>query len=392
MQQRFELPAPDAAARIHGARVAAHIHEAIEAAGGWIDFARYMDLALYAPGLGYYSAGATKFGPAGDFVTAPEISPLFARCLARACAPLLAGEAGRSVLEVGAGSGILAAELLPALARHGADKVRYRVLEVSAELRERQRETLARLAPGFLSRVEWLDTLPQQALDGVVIANEVADALPVSRFTRTAGAVLEQGVCRAANGFAWEARTAQPDLARAVAAIEADCGAPLPEGYTSEASLRLPAWVGALGALLGSGCLLICDYGGSRRELYHPERYEGTLTCHYRHRVHHDPLLLPGLQDITAWVDFSAVAAAGEAAGLTVAGYATQAHFLMDAGIDAELAAAGGTGGLPDMRLVQQAKTLLLPGEMGERFKVMALVRGPVSPGGFGWRDLRHLL
>ncbi|MCC7259143.1 MAG: SAM-dependent methyltransferase [Gammaproteobacteria bacterium] len=395
MQQRFELPVPSGAAREHGACVATHLHAVIAAAGGWIDFARFMEIALYAPGIGYYSAGATKFGPAGDFVTAPEISPLFARCLARACAPLLAGFEKPVVVEFGAGSGVLAAELLPALAAHGLGGVRYRILEVSGDLRQRQRLTLAQRVPRHLAQVEWLDAVPDASADGVVIANEVADALPVSRFTRSTTGVLEQGVISDAGGFTWAPRPAGAELADAVSVVESSLGSRLPPGYTSEISLRLPGWVAALGASLRQGLVLICDYGGTRREIYHPERCDGTLACHYRHRAHHDPLILPGLQDITAWVDFSAAAAAGEASGLAVAGYTTQAHYLVDAGIDAELAAASGPGGQPDLRLVQQAKTLLLPGEMGERFKVLALARGGTAPEscrGFGFRDLRHLL
>jgi SAM-dependent MidA family methyltransferase len=392
MQRPFELPEPAADEAAHGARVAAHIRERIHAAGGWVDFADFMQLALYAPGLGYYSAGATKLGAAGDFVTAPEVSPLFARCLARVCAPLLAAQGGGVVLELGGGSGALAAELLEALASLGAPPERYLMLEVSADLRERQRATLAQRVPAYAGRVEWLDALPARPVRGVLLANEVADALPVSRFAIAAGGVAELGVVDVDGRFAWQARAAPPALAAAIAHIEAALGTPLQAGYVSEVSLRLPAWISALGASLREGAILIADYGATRREYYHPERRDGTLVCHYRHRAHADALLRPGLQDVTAWVDFTAVAEAAGAAGLDVAGYATQAHFLIDAGIEHEVAAAGAAGDTARWRAAQEAQRLLLPGEMGERFKVMALTRGPVPIPGFGFRDLRDRL
>ncbi len=389
MQTRFELPEPSDAARAHSARLAGLITERIAAAGGWIDFADFMELALYAPGLGYYSAGATKFGAAGDFVTAPEISPLFARCLAHAVAPVLRSLPEASVLELGAGSGALAAELIPALARLGVSPHRYLILEVSADLRERQRSLLLPAAGPGWPALAWLDELPRTPLAGVIIANEVADALPASRFTIGDGGVQALGVCVQPDGFGWAPRAADAALATAVARLQPGGISAFAAGYTSEISRRLPAWIAALSAVLGNGTLLLCDYGMSRREYYHPQRVQGTLTCHYRHRAHDDPFRTPGLQDITAWVDFTAVAEAAEAGGLAVAGYATQGHFLIDAGLDQELAGASSTQAL---RLAQQAKTLLLPGEMGERFKVMALSRGGALPRGFGFRDLRHSL
>ena len=293
---------------------------------------------------------------------------------------------------MGAGTGVLAAEMLQALARLGLDSPPYLILEVSAELRERQRATLLERVPQYAGRVCWLDSPPAAPVNGVIIANEVADALPVSRFVVGPDALLCQGVTVTGEGFGWATRAASADLGRAVSRIEADLERRLAPGYASEASLRLPGWIAALGAALRSGMLLICDYGMSRREFYHPQRSDGTMICHYRHRAHDNPFLYPGLQDITAWVDFTAVVEAGEACGLTLAGYTTQAHFLLDAGLDAELALAAGARGEPDLGLVQQAKTLLLPGEMGERFKVMALRRGPLDMPGFGLRDLRHLL
>lgn len=385
MQTAFELPTPQPAALEHSGRLAALIATRIDAAGGWIDFSEFMDLALYAPGLGYYSAGAAKFGPAGDFVTAPEISPLFGRCLARACAPLLA-RTGGVVLELGGGTGKLAAEMLLGLQRLGALPAQYLMLEPSADLRERQRETIGRLAPAHQSRVLWLERLPD-GIDGIVLANEVADALPVSRFVMRDGQVQALGVSRRTDGFGWTPGPASTELGAALGALQAQLPEPLPDGYASEASLRLGPWLASLADTLRRGALLLCDYGTTRREYYHPQRNSGTLICHYRHRAHDNPFLHPGLQDITAWVDFTAVAQAADRAGFTVAGYTTQAHFLLDNGIAEELA------GPPSHVAASQAKSLLLPGEMGERFKVMALVRGAgLAPAGFALRDLRHRL
>jgi SAM-dependent MidA family methyltransferase len=392
MQRRFELPEPSADALEHSSRLAQVIAARIRDAGGWIDFADYMDLALYAPALGYYSAGAAKFGPQGDFVTAPETSPLFGRCLASACVPWLRANRGGSILELGAGTGALAAEVLSALERNDALPGRYLILEVSGELRERQRLAISLLPARLAALVDWIERLPAQPLRAVVLANEVVDALPVSVFSRCGTSLLARGVALSEGGFEWALRPASAELARAVSSIEDELGAPLPEGYTSEVCLRLPAWIGALAAVLGDGLVLLSDYGMSRREYYHPQRRSGTLACHYRHRVHANPFFHPGLQDITAWVDFTAVAAAAAAAGLAVAGYATQAHFLLDTGLDRELSIlASGTGRVA-LEAARQAKTLLLPGEMGERFKVLALARGKAEIPGFGFRDLRHLL
>lgn len=375
-------PAPDALAHSH--RVAEHIRAAIDAAGGAIPFGRYMELALYAPGLGYYSAGARKFGAAGDFVTAPELSPLFSRCLARQCAEVLTEIPGGAILELGAGSGVMAADLLLELQALGKLPAEYLILEVSGELKERQRQTLAARATALASRVRWLDALPD-SFEGVILGNEVLDALPVERFLKRPGGFDEYCVRIAGEGFTWVTRPAGEQLAAVLNAFETTLPQALKPGYVSELNLGLMPLVSSLARTLKRGALLLVDYGYPRAAYYHPERSMGTLMCHYRQRAHADPFLYPGLQDLTAHVDFTAVAEAGTASGMELAGYTTQAHLLMALGI-AEMAG-------PDMRAVQQVKLLTLPEEMGERFKAIAFTRGVDTPlRGFGLVDLSRQL
>jgi len=396
MYTPIELPEPGAVERAHSDKLTALLRQRIVAAGGWVDFAEYMNLALYAPGLGYYSAGATKFGAAGDFVTAPEVSDLFARCVARTISPVVARDGTQVVLEVGAGTGALAAGVLTTLARDGAAPHRYQILEVSADLRDRQRETLAERAPDLASRVEWLDELPSR-FDGVILANEVLDALPVSRFRIAAASEPARavGVRVDGDGFCWADRPAPQALCDRVAALETSIGTRLPARFESEMSMSLAAFVAGLADVLGDGACLLLDYGLPRRELYSPQRAEGTLICHYRHRAHADPFHLPGLQDITAWVDFTGVAEAATTAGLRVDAYMTQAQFLIAAGIEAEFRLAGEahSGAESRLALSREMQTLLLPGEMGERFKLMWLGRGDaVPPRSFDQYDQRHRL
>ena len=388
-----QLPEPDATARAHGERVVAHLREAIADAGGALPFDRFMELALYAPGLGYYSAGARRFGRDGDFVTAPELSPLFGRCLAAQAVEVLEALGGGELLELGAGRGTLATDLLEALADAGRLPERYLILELSGALREEQQAMLARRVPHLLNRVQWLDALPADGFRGLVFGNEVADALPVSRFRIGADGVVEEAyVTTAGDGFAWAWQPAGPELVAGVAAIRSEVG-PLSPGYTSELCLRLAPWVATLAAPLAAGALLLIDYGYPRREYYLPERADGTLRCHYRQRAHGDPLRLAGLQDITAHVDFTALAEAGHAAGLAVAGYTTQAHFLLGCGLDGLLAESDPNDTAAHLALMQQVRALTLPGEMGERFQALALTRGLDRPlRGFALRDLRGRL
>jgi len=378
------LPLPAPAAAAHSRALVAHIQARIEDCGGWIDFARYMDLALYAPGLGYYAAGAAKLGAAGDFVTAPELGPLFAGTLARAAGPLLQ-DTGGELLELGAGSGALACDLLQALDVAGQSPVRYAILEPSPELRARQMRRVQALPAALARRVAWLDTLPAR-IDGLVLANEVLDALPVHLVQWTPDGPCERGVVRAGGGFAYADRPmrhgALRDRAQAIAAVPP---------YLSEIGLRAVALVEALAQRLARGALLFIDYGFGRGEYYHPQRSRGTLMCHYRHRAHDDAFFLPGLQDITAHVDFTAVAEAGVETGLQLLGYTTQAAFLVELGITDVLARTP-AGSADYLKQAAAAHKLLSPAEMGELFKVMALGRGVGALAGFARADLSRLL
>ncbi len=389
----FDLPPPDSDGQRVLQSLQAHLAESIDAAGGLLPFDRFMEAALYAPGLGYYVNGTRKFGEGGDFVTAPEVSPLFARCLARQCRQVLETLGGGDILEFGPGSGVLAADLLLELEHLGCLPDSYRLLELSPELRQRQRETLQARVPHLLERVQWLERLPAAGFRGLMLGNEVIDAMPVHRFRRDADGWSEYFVALGEEGLdgRWAA-VASAGLGEALQAIEAEID-PLPVGYRSEVNLRLAPWLDALSGSLGQGALLLIDYGYSRREYYHPQREQGTLICHYRHRAYDDPLLLPGLADITANVDFTAVARAGQAAGFELAGFSTQAHFLAASGLD-ELVMSSDPAQLRDhLPLVQAVKTLTLPSEMGERFKVIGLTRG-IGPAltGFALRDLRDRL
>lgn len=387
------LPAPSPEAIAHGQRAAHVIRRRIEAQGP-LPFSKYMDLCLNAPGLGYYTAGSTKLGPAGDFVTAPEISPLFGRSVARQLEAVLGLLGGGEIFELGGGTGAFAESCLAELSRRGAIPRRYRILETSPDLRARQRRRLRDRSPA----VEWVDAIPDDPFDGVVFANEVADALPAERFRLSPAGVESLHVGLRADGFRWVPRPAGPALRDHVRGLERRLGRALGEnGYESEWCPSLRGWLKAVARPLGRGLVLAFDYGYGEAEYYHPDRRRGTLTCHYRHRVHDDPLVLPTLQDITASVDFSALARAGDAAGLDRMGFTTQAWFLLGCGIT-ELLAESGTddrdGAIPGAGAqarhaanARAVRILTLPGEMGERVRVLALGRGLAaganSPGAF---------
>jgi SAM-dependent MidA family methyltransferase len=388
----FALPQPDAASAAHSERCAGYIRARIHDAGGSISFAEFMHYALYAPGLGYYSAGSRKFGVAGDFVTAPEISPLFGRVIARQSAPVLQAIPGGSILEFGAGSGRLALEMLRTLAELDSLPAEYRILEVSADLRERQQHLLHEALPGLAGRIHWLDRMPETHR-GVVIANEVLDALPVERFVCRSGGIYQLRVAEEAGEFVFVEEPAPAVLANAVAAIEGDIGGALPRNYVSEVSLAAPTWLTAVAQLLEHGTVMLFDYGVSRREYYAADRGEGWLRCHFRHRAHSDPLILPGIQDLTAWVDFSAIAGAAVSAGLEILGYVSQAQFLLAADIGAELDDFAGMPMESQLQTAAQVRMLTLPGEMGENMKCLCLARGDIPrPTAFDSADRTYTL
>jgi len=376
----------------HTERVREFIAGDIAAAGGWVSFERYMDLALYAPGLGYYSAGARKLGRDGDFTTAPEISPLFGACIAQQCDEVLCEIGGGSILEVGAGTGRLAVDTLARLETLGRLPVQYTILEISADLRDRQYQLARRCVPHLLERITWLDAPPQDPFDGVILANEVLDALPVARFRWHETGCDELGVASSDGGFGWSARPSNPAMVETCRLLAMSTGG-WEGGYVSEYCPRLGTWTRDVVRSLRRGAALWFDYGLPRSHYYLPERHDGTLICHFRQRAHENPFIRPGLQDISAWVDFTALAEACGPAECELKGFTTQAYFLAGLGIDGEMRAIAGEDDNQFARLANQARRLMLPGEMGERFKVMAWTRGVERElSGFALQDLRHSL
>ena len=390
------LPVPDREALAVSQELSTRIAAEIARHGGWLSFARYMEMALYEPGLGYYSNPGQVFGAAGDFVTAPELTPLFGATLARQVSPWLKDPAlagsGQVVLEVGGGSGMLAAQLLNALDNVGHHEVRYLILELSAERREHQRQTLKSLAPGLMDRVGWLDTFPE-SFAGVVVANELLDAMPVQLFewqADTEAALQEMGVTWVDGQFAWAPRPADAVLTETVTALRNRLG---PEGaqwhspYRSEICPAQQAWMRTLADCMTAGVVMLLDYGFAEPEYYHPQRDQGTLMCHYRHRSHADPFLWPGLSDITAHVDFTALARAATAEGFSLVGYTSMAAFLLNAGLLDELADLPREPESFWFAQAQAVQQLISEAEMGELFKVIAFeknLREAASVLGFG--------
>lgn len=387
------LPEPPADALAASHQLVRVVRAAIDDAGGWIGFDRYMQFALYEPMLGYYAGASRKFGAEGDFVTAPEMSPLFGRCVAAQCAQWLR-QSGGDVVEFGAGSGALAAQVLAALQASGMAPERYAIVELSAELRQRQHSTLAAQVPELLGRVQWLDALPER-IHGVVLANEVLDAMPTRLFRWQQGTVFERGVGVPEDGaLSWLDRPADAAFAERVHARLAQAWADdVPEHYVSEISEQAEAWVETVGARLVRGAMLLLDYGFPRREFFHPQRATGTLRCHYRHRVHDDPFLWPGLQDITTHVDFTAIREAASRAGLDPLGYASQARFLIDCGLLDFFSAVPRSDTRDWTRQAQAVQQMLSEAEMGELFKAIAFGRGvPDDALGFTAGDRRRVL
>ncbi len=396
MKTQFQnLPSPDPEAVIHSEKLQNLLREEILNKGGSISFARFMELALYAPGLGYYVAGAQKFGRGGDFVTAAEISPLFSKCLARQCQQIIQylcadGKALPEILEFGAGTGIMAADLLLELERLQALPSRYFILEISADLKERQQETFRAKIPHLLEKITWLNELPSEAFEGVVLANEVMDAMPVHRFRINSQGIQEFYVGWKEGEFILQ--LGQPECSRLTQSVETLAIEFENEGYDSEINLLLPGWIKSVAQCLKRGVVFLIDYGFPQREYYHPDRSTGTLMCHYRHRAHTDPLHLVGLQDITAHVDFTAIADAAIENDLQVAGFTSQAAFLLGCGLMD--VAAGVQDIYSQLKTSQQIQVLTSPNEMGELFKVMALTKGMggFSCCGFSLQDQRYRL
>jgi|SRR5688572_16461521 len=369
----------DNTALLHSQKLSASIREKIKKAGGFLSFARFMELALYTPGLGYYSGGALKFGISGDFVTAPEISSTFGECIATQSQKLLSDFSESHILEFGGGSGKLARDLLLALEKKGALPRYYFILEVSATLREDQYQLLKKDCPHLLPHVVWLDTLTDESITGLILANEVMDAIPFERFRIKDQKVYQLGVAFENNQFELQ-ENFSPELEKTVKSIlEIET---LPEGYTSEISLLLPPWIKTLGRTLKQGIILLFDYGYGRREYYHPGRNNGTFSCFYQHRVHDNPFFAPGLQDITANVDFTLVAESGVNEGLTLKGYTTQGAFLLESGLLT----------LPTSIEERQAiKKLILPSEMGELVKTIVFSKNMEDTfPGLTLQDRRH--
>jgi SAM-dependent MidA family methyltransferase len=381
------LPEPTPEERALSQRLTDLIRAEINRAGGAIPFARFMELALYAPELGYYSAGKHKFGAAGDFVTAPELGPVFAQCLARQCAEILGALSNGDILEVGAGSGALAMQLLLELERLGQLPAHYFILEISSALRARQQAVFADQATHLLERVHWLDTLPPAGFRGIVFGNELLDAMPVECFRVGADGIEQLQIGWEENCFVWREMRANDALRDRVTALG------LTEGYVSEIGFAAEGWVRSVADILEQGVLLLVDYGFPRTEFYHPQRASGTLMCHYRHRAHADPLILVGLQDITAHMDFSAIAKAGTESGLNLLGYTSQALFLLGCGLGEIATRIDPADTRAHLHFTNEVKKLTLPHEMGELFKVIALGRGIDMPlTGFRLQDRRSRL
>ena len=388
----FALPQLDPVSEAQSERCAAYIRERISDAGGSISFAEFMHYALYAPSLGYYVAGAAKFGEAGDFITAPEISPVFARVLARQTAPVLRHIGNASMLEFGAGSGRLAADIMTRLADFDSIPERYSIVEVSPDLRARQQALIELELPHLASRFEWLDRMPDSHR-GVIVANELLDALPVERFMLREDGVRQLRVADEAGEFVFVEEAAPEVLDSAVRSIEEELGAGLPANYVSEVSLSAPGWISDMADTLEQGVAMLFDYGVSRREYYAPDRDEGWLRCHFRHRAHSDPLILVGVQDLTAWVDFSAIATVAGDRNLDIQGYVSQAQFLLAGGLQDEMQQFANLSPGSQLEISNQIKMLTLPGEMGENVKCIGLSRGDVPRiDAFSSADRTHTL
>lgn len=395
------LPEPSPEQKTHSQQLLSVIRAAIrvdnKGDGGQIGFDQYMAMALYQPGLGYYAAGSQKFGAAGDFITSPEVSPLFAQSIARQVQQVMVELSQPVLIEFGAGSGILAVDLLLELEKLDSLPHEYWIIEVSAELQQRQQRRIKESCAHLADKVLWLQQLPEQPVEAVMIANEVLDAMPAVAFEKQNGQLFERVIVEDNEQLGWALKPADEKLQSAVAEIEVAIEQTLPENYRSEYNPSIKPWLNSLSGILKKGLILLIDYGYDAKEYYSVEREMGTMMCYYRHRAHEDFFFYPGVQDITAFVDFTAVAEAAIASDLEVMGYTTQVQFLFGCGLaeifESKMAQLSENDVKQQLHLSQQVKTLTLPGEMGERFKVMALAKD-IEPGliGFSIADFRTRL
>ncbi|NNF16607.1 MAG: SAM-dependent methyltransferase [Gammaproteobacteria bacterium] len=370
------LPMPAAAALAQSDALVARICARAKEQGGRLTLGDYIHAALYEPGLGYYVSGQRKFGESGDFVTAPELGSVFANCCARAFSRVIRQLAEPVIVELGAGTGQFAHDVMLALDRSGALPLRYEILEVSPQLVAQQRQLIATLPDRLADRVMWLDAVPREAFDGIVFGNEVIDAMPIERFCWRGGDSIQQDCVVESNGkLQLISAPASAAIAERVTELHAQQG-DWPVPYVSELRPGLGDWLHSVTAGLRRGVAMFVDYGTHAGEYYHAQRTSGTLLCHYQHRAHTDVMRWPGLQDITAWVDFSALYRAATMLGFDLDGYTSQAHFLIDSGLDAVVGAEFSDAGyVQQVQLSAEVRRLTLPGEMGERFKVAAFRR-----------------
>lgn len=380
-KNQLDLPEPDSTAKEYSKKLVEVINTEIHENDGIIGFDRFMDMALYEPGLGYYSAGARKFGIDGDFTTAPEISPVFSYCIARQCLEVFEITGADRILELGAGSGAMACDLLSELKRFNALPAEYLILETSADLKQRQYQTLKERQPEILERVKWLDTLPEERFSGIILANEVLDAFPVHKISVSDKKINELKVTNENDCFGWEVDKDVDGIliSESYSRLEA-CLDTLDDAYITEVNLLIKPFLRSLSEILSTGAVLFVDYGYSRKEYYHPQRSMGTLVCHYRHRSHDNPLILVGCQDISAFVDFTSVAESAHEVGMDVHGYISQTGFLISCGIEDIINSCRSDDEKLNLQIAQQAGKLMLPGEMGEKFKVMGLTRNITVP------------
>ena len=374
----IRLPEPGEDARRHSKLVRDRVLSEIRQ-NGPVDFARYMEIVLYEPGLGYYSCGCDKLGKTGDFITAPELSGLFTECLARQVMEILDFMGTASLIEAGPGSGVMACNLLTYLEHLGCLPKHYYLLEVSADLRKRQQHLFEQKIPHLMHMISWLDEFPRESLDAVVLGNEVLDAMPVNRIIREHNNWNELFVSSDNGRLTWLSASLSHAAGRFVEEVM-DSDDSLPDGYVTEINPRISPWITALGNMINRGMLIFIDYGYPRREYFHSQRSGGTLLCHYQHHVHADPFVYPGLQDITASVDFTTLAESACMAGMQVSGYTTQAHFLLSCGLEESIQSVDHLPDQERFEIARQARILTMPGEMGERFKVMALAKNLELP------------